>query len=338
MLKEKDLLDVTVIDWWAYRNKKEHIRFTSLKPEFEMRSTIKPMNSYTHWTGCRDYIANSYLLMELATRDNAEGLQSYSAWDKTCDINHAAMSELSWNFTAYENPRAFREKYALDELSAEYESAIAALELFNKLSDANPKATSKDIAKSCFGVLLKDYCSYYGYSYVRAGKEYPRNFPGDAIDLILNNNPYYASALKKAANIANRVYKLFDKVSKNSDCNTSLAHRYAVEMRNYRDLAKDYLAFIEMNNILESDSDISEIKARIKDLATERKNEKISLMLEMENFKESYLIPSHLRNLTIIMQVFADIEAYAATTATEDFKLNMRDLRPIASKIFYEIR
>ena len=338
MLEEEGLLEITVLDWWSYRNERNEIRFPSLKPEFEMRSIVKPMNSYTHWTGCRDFIANSYYLMELATRDNAEGLQSYSAWDKTCDINHAAMSELSWNFAPFESPLAFREKYARDEFGAEYESAIAALNLFNKLSIGKPKSSPEEIAKKYYGVLLKDHCTYYGYSYVRAGKDYPRNFPGEAIDLILSNAPHYPAALKKAASIANRGYKLFEKVSKNPACNTSLAHRYAVEMKNYRDLANDYLAFVEMNELLESGSDISEIKSRIQEIASERKNQKISLMLEMENYKESYLIPSHLRNLTIIMQAFADIEAYAATTKAEDFKLDMRDLRPIASKIFYEIR
>jgi len=336
MLKENDLLDVTVFDWWTYRNRKEHIRFQSLKPEFNLRSVVKPMNSYTHWTGCRDYIANSYFLMELAMRDGAEGLQSYSAWDKTCDINHAAMSEFSWNFAATGGIQDFREKYARDEFGAQYEKAITALELFHKLSDAYPKATPKEIAKSCFGVLLKDYCTYYGYSYVRAGLDYPRNFPGDAINAMLTNAPYFPQGLKKAEKIANKGYKLFDEISKDVTCNTQLAHRYAVELRAYRDLARDYLAFLEMNRLLEDKDENAQSK--IYALAKERKTEKLALMLEMEGYKEDYLIPSHLRNLTIIMQVFADIEAYANTAKPEEFNLDMRDLRPIASKIFYEIR
>ena len=335
LLQEKGLLESTVIDWWTYRNKKDLLAFNSLKPEHNIRSVVKPMNSYTHWTGCRDFVPNIYYLMEIATRDGAEGLQSYSAWDKTCDINHAAMAEFSWNFAGAGGIDTFRDNYIKNEFGSQYEKATKALAMFVKLSDANPKATPKEIAKSGTGVLLKDYCSYYGYSYVRAGKDYPRNFPGEAISQILDNEGY-DKALKRAERIANTGYKLFDEVSKDANCNTALAHRYAVEMRNYRDLARDYLAFVKMHELLESSA--KDAQTQILNISRERKNEKLSLMLEMENFKEDYLIPSHLRNLTIIMQAFSDIEAYASTAKPEEFTLNMRDLRPIASKIFYDIR
>lgn len=337
MLEKEDLLDVIVLDWWQYRNFKNNLRFTNLRPDLGIRATVKPMNSYTHWTGCRDYVGNCYWLCEMAKRDGAEGLQSYAAWDKTCDINHSAMSDMSWNFDATGSIEEFRKTYARREFNSSYDKAIEALGLFSKFSDTASTSGDPNVSVT-IGGLVKEICSYYAYSYVIPTLDYPRNFPGEPLTKMIKDRKPYERVLKQAYRIANKGYKLFTEVEKDVECNTALAHRYAVEMRNYRDLAKDYLAFLEIHDILATNERSAEVSRKISEIARERKNAKISLMLEMENFKEHYLIPSHLRNLSIIMQVFADIEAYVNVTEPEKLELDMRDLRPIGSKLFFGIR
>ena len=61
-------------------------------------------------------------------------------------------------------------------------------------------------------------------------------------------------------------------------------------------------------------------------------------MLLLEQVKEAYLMASHMRNQTIFMQMFADIEAYANATAPENLDLNVLDMRGIGSKTFYGLR
>ena len=61
-------------------------------------------------------------------------------------------------------------------------------------------------------------------------------------------------------------------------------------------------------------------------------------MARIENTKEDFLIPSHLRNQSIFMQLFADIEAYANNTSDEDFNLDVKDLRKTASTAFCNLR
>jgi hypothetical protein len=77
---------------------------------------------------------------------------------------------------------------------------------------------------------------------------------------------------------------------------------------------------------------------KIAKIAAERKINRIELIAEMEDFKEEYLHASHLRNQSIFMQTFADIEAYANKTPAKDFKLDVLDMREIGSKTFYNLR
>ena len=61
-------------------------------------------------------------------------------------------------------------------------------------------------------------------------------------------------------------------------------------------------------------------------------------MLRIETVKEAFLIPSHLRNQTIFMQLFADIESYVGEIEPEKLELDVCDLREIGSKAFYKLR
>ena len=45
-----------------------------------------------------------------------------------------------------------------------------------------------------------------------------------------------------------------------------------------------------------------------------------------------------MRNHTIFMQFFADLEAYLLRTEAKDARLNFEDLSPIASEAFWKLR
>ena len=77
---------------------------------------------------------------------------------------------------------------------------------------------------------------------------------------------------------------------------------------------------------------------KIKNLAGERKLARLSLMGQMERTKEKFLFASHLRNQSIFMQFFADLEGYLAETDPSKVSLDFTDLSPIASQAFKELR
>ena len=77
---------------------------------------------------------------------------------------------------------------------------------------------------------------------------------------------------------------------------------------------------------------------KMADLAGERKLARLALMDEFERTKEEFLAPSHLRNYSIYMQFFADLETYLRTTATADISLDFTDFGKLESEAFKKLR
>ena len=69
-----------------------------------------------------------------------------------------------------------------------------------------------------------------------------------------------------------------------------------------------------------------------------RPQARLTLMERFENVKEDFLRPGHMRNHTIFMQFFADLEAYLLRTDANDVRLNFEDFSPIASEAFWKLR
>jgi len=73
-------------------------------------------------------------------------------------------------------------------------------------------------------------------------------------------------------------------------------------------------------------------------LAATQKNFRLEVLALLEETKEAYLIPSHARNQTIPMQYFADLEAYLKNTPQVDIRLDLSDMRHMASETFMKLR
>lgn len=338
MLSDNDLLDVTVIDWWTYRNQKENLRFKTTFPELGIRTVVKPHNSYFHWNTSRDTVGNVYYLCEMAKNENAEGFQSYCGWDRTNDKNHVSMADYTWNFDGTGDMSTFNERYAYREFGARFEEAKEALKLFDKVTEeetTNP-INERDVIGN--GYMFQRSFAYYFFTYIAKDKPYPRNYPGEAIETILSDRELYMHHLNEISDLSEKAASIFDSIAKDARCNTYLARRFACEMRSYNAIANDFLTYMTMYDIISADPKSEETKNKIVALANKRKNTRLSLMLEMENIKEKYLIPSHLRNQSIYLQIFSDIEHYAKTTEPANFDLNLLDLRNIGSEAFFNLR
>ena len=335
-LEENDLLDVAVVDWWTYTNNKEAFMFDTMHPELGLRSTIKPWNSYSHWDMVLDTVPNIRMLTELANKEqSAEGLQSYSAWDKSCDRNHVSMADYSWNFNGTGTVEEFNDRYTRREFGARYDEARRALAIIDEATKE-----TVDFNKEGRVILVNTLrlLSYYGYSYVATGKPYPRNFPGEPMQVLLEKREEYEKRLSEIAALCSEALAIFDSISDDTRCNTHLAKRFACEVNNYLCIASDYLALLEIYDIVNTGKKTKEVCDKIAGIAKARKAARLSLMLRIQSVKEDFLIPSHLRNQSVFMQLFADIEAYAGTVNPEEFSLDVCDLRPIASEAFYNLR
>ena len=185
--------------------------------------------------------------------------------------------------------------------------------------------------------MLQSDLAYYFFVYVRTGKDYPRNFPGDTMEKLLKDADMYTKQLSEIAAMSKEALDIFEKLSENTDVNTHLAKRFACEVNNYLCLAEDYLALFEIHEAM-NENDISEKARLVAEISAKRKKARIALMARIESVKEDFLIPSHLRNQSVFMQLFADIEAYANAHSDKEFNLDVKDLRNVTSPAFWNLR
>ena len=118
--------------------------------------------------------------------------------------------------------------------------------------------------------------------------------------------------------------------------NVAAAKEYATAARLYRDLAGDMLTLLKMHDIIISNDKNARVK--IMKLAEKRKLNRLEAMAIQEEISEEFQIPFRLRNQSAYFQLFADIEAYAKSVSSKDFKLNLFDTDDITSKRFIQLR
>jgi hypothetical protein len=339
-LKDNDLMDIVVIDWWTYSDFKDKLMYQTTRPELGFRRTVKPWNGYYHWTILTNPLRNIYLLGEIASKEGVEGMQSYSAWDESYDRNHICQADYSWNFEGAGSINCVTDRYVERNFGAQYDKARKAFQLIDLITEQRAeKYEDGTPVLSKYGILLSTL-SYYFYSYVREGKPYPRIFPGEALSTINGDRVNYLREINEIASMSKEASSLLRDVAADPRCNTKMAKRFLYEVENYLCLAEDYLALFKMIDLADTCNGqyCTCVIEQIKDLAAERKLARLALMTRLEETKEEFLMASHMRNQTIFMQFFADLEGYLANTKAEDVKLDFYDMRYLESEAFRKLR
>ena len=330
-LEQADLLDVTVLNWWNYVEAEELLVFG---PEDIIRSGIrsvaKPMNGYYHWHLYYPRVNNSYYLIRSAYKSKCEGFISYSGWDNIFDCNNSSQAAFAWNFEGSGAQAGAIRRYCERLFPTLADETIEAFENLNACV-AGGRNTLSTVT------LLEKYMSYYFFSYIQKGQPYPRNFPGEAVGKFLDNYDEATSLLDFVYKSSARAKELFLKAAETEGCDRYFALRYGWEADNIFTLCEDYKALLYMHKL--NTAGLNKATAEeIKALAAQRKNARLALMQTAEEIKESYLLSSHMRNQSIFMQIFADIESYLEKTPLDKIELDFTDLTNIGSPEFKNLR
>ena len=338
-IDEAGLRDVAVIDWWTYSDYQESLMFQTTHPEQGLRRTVKPWNGYYHWNIISYPLKNIYLLGKMAHEEGCEGMQSYSAWDKSYDRSHVAQADYAWSFENTGSVADVTRSYAKARFGAQAERAERALKLLDftmqTLPGTDPCGGQK--APSNYTIMMS-MLAYYFYSYVRDGKPYPRSFPGEAMAAMLPSRELYESAIQAIAAAARESEALWREIAGDARVNMELARRYAWEAAHAKVLAEDYLALFTLYDLNGSGKLCACRAKKMAAIAGERKLARLALMDEFERTKEDFLAASHMRNHSIFMQFFADLEAYLTRTPAEEIRLDFTDFSGIASEQFMKLR
>ena len=336
-IDENGLRDVAVIDWWTYSDYQESLMFQTTHPEQGLRRTVKPWNGYYHWNIISYPLKNIYLLGKMAHEEGVEGMQSYSAWDESYDRSHVAQADYAWCFEKTGTPADVTKSYAKARFGAQYDKALLGLQLQDKMMRTLPKGADNGGAPANYTLLMSQLC-YYFYSYVRDGKPYPRSFPGEAMTLILANREAYETSILAINAMAQEAECIWNQVAQDARVDVRIARRYAWEAAHIKTLTGDFLALLKIYDIYGDGKVCAKRAAKMACIAGERKLARLALMDAFERTKEDFLAPSHLRNHSIYMQFFADLEAYLNNTSPEDIKLDFADFSNIASEAFWKLR
>ena len=337
-LKKNGLEDIVVMNWWKYTDIPERMSYTTDDiRSSNLRTMIKPMNGYYHWDLHHPSVRNSYIMAGYANELRCSDYASYSSYDRIFDRTNSAQAALAWNYAAAGNAddctRAFCERVfptAIDE-------AVKAYRLLDSCNEEGFVTYENGEKALDTRTLMERTCAYYVNSYLAAGKPYPRNFPGESMGKILDKRSESEALMNYVIGAGKTSSEIFTRLSEKAGCSRYFGQRLAWEANNIAILAEDYFALLRMHDLSVKGIDEA-AKAEIISLCESRIADRLLHMEKAEEIKETYLIPSHLRNQSILMQVFSDILSYVKATAVQDIRLDLTDLSPIASKQFGILR
>lgn len=320
--------DTLLIDWWSYHNIASKSWIKSLHPELGLRGIVAPWNGYHTWSITLQTLDNARILGAVNQKDKGEGMVAYAMWDRACDRTHDAIAEFAWNYDKAGTSEDITARYARRHFGNREREAYRAYRLMDYAVEQ--RHTTKWSIPEKDSISNLDLLTYqlspYNFSYVKAGKPYPRAFLDEALTFVLTMRADVERALYTISTMAREAESVFLDLAKDPACDGNMATRQAYECGNYRVLAEDWLAILQMQDLCGEGN-----YGAVARIAEERKAARLALMALCEKVKErSIAVAMAMRQQSIFMQMFADIAAYAQNPGKQ--KWDLMDAQEILSE------
>ncbi len=337
-MEKNGLTDIACLDWWSYREMREMFQFSTIHPELGLRSTMKPWNGYYNWAFLLPAVRNNYHISKVANDENAEGMRSYSTWDRSYHRNCQVQADYAWNHAGTGKPHAASARYVRRHFPTASGKANTAFMLMDEIVRWRNSKDPNNADTSRYEIFYSHLC-FYEYTYFRPGKEYPRNFPGEILTRIRESEDY-AQELQLLYDLSCQASELFGEIARTPGCDKVLALRYQYEAELYKVLCGDALSLGEMDRLAQRFQETGDpaLLQEIAAVAGKQKDARLAQIALLEKVKEPYLIPSHSRIQCGPMQYFADVEKYVTETPADKLQLDFSDMRHMASKRFLSLR
>lgn len=326
-MDEAGLRDTLLIDWWAYFDIVEKAYFDNIHPELGLRSVTCPWNGYYNWCLLTNPMRCVELNGKMNYRDGGEGMYIYATWDKSYDRIHDALADYAWDYKGAGTVSDVTDRHVLRHFAARAEQARHAFALMDWCTEERVEVHDQPLKRviSNFNMLLYTL-SFYTYSYARANKPYPRNFPGEALEVLLGMRMDYERALYSISSMAREAAGIWQSIALDPRCNMELADRMAYECENYLCLVEDWIALLKMYDLTRS----GQHKA-VAPVARARRQARLELMAHCERTKEKFIAEAlTMRNHSVFMQLFDDIARYIESN--ENPVLDLMDLTDVISE------
>ena len=319
-LRDADVYDIAVIDWWNYAHESRIFRGKPLNSCF--RSIIKSFTGYYHWSTPMEYLSNIRGCARLAQQHGFEGMEAYSSYDHCHDRSYWYAAELAWNIDTLEKQEEFLRRYASFRFPG-LEGAEETLALMADMTD-NLRQDGQ------YSSALLYQLDYYTYSYVKADKPYPRQFPEEVFERLHDGQPAYEAAFRRFRAQAARAMLFFDRVCAGDA--SPMAKTWRSIALHYLTVADEYLGLLG----LEKETDAQAAATKLKALLEARE----ALMLAAEETRIEANQLMYLREQSIYRQILCDLLAHAEACVQEGkpWQVKMTDLTGITGKALRALR
>jgi len=277
-LKEAGVYAHLVVDWWWYDNRRLD---ASIHPALGrgLRSWVKPMTCYFNWSRYQPHHGNIALMLEMGHAEGAEGVASYSVFDRAWGFDFDLLAEYAWNFRGAGPVHRFRQKWAA-RMGAE---VLQALDLLDAA-----------VAEPAWGSL-----PYYGYTYPRKEGPVIRPYPEEA----LLNLEGKGERLQAVATAAARAVSLLE--GQEGDC----ARNLLAEAARVEGLASAFAALVAIREAIAGGSPAGCTGADLLSHADRARAALTWAMRLIEQHKPAYLVPSYLRDLSVLYEFLEQLAA-----------------------------
>ena len=168
-LEKAGLKDKLILHWWWYRNNELNDQTrVSLGKKLDIDGWVAPMTCYYNWSTYDYRRPNIELMLKMAEKEGAVGAVSYAVHDPSHLDHEALLAAYAWESTKGQKYEKVQKRWAASRFGEDADKYIAATE------------------KILQAVTTPNYgtCINYSYTYIRAGKPFPRPYPGEALDAL----------------------------------------------------------------------------------------------------------------------------------------------------------
>lgn len=291
MLEERGLKDNLILNWWRYAV----TPFETTKPELGLRRRVSPLGGYWLWSPYRNYLVNIESMGGLGIAESAEGIEAYSLYDDAFDNHQRLLADCGWNYNSVGSLDEWKEKYARYVFGCEWEKGLKAMKDFDEVS--------------ALGTTLLSFVQRmdaYPYTYVNPDRAYPRSYPQEALNALLNDEQG-AERLQAVIDASERARQAFGELAEKRIPRGDLAAQMEVEAWRVEGLAKVFDNLVKAKEAYDQASQASDDEAMRAAVAKARDHiaEAIAVhyrvTLACERTKADYLQPTILRNWSTVL-------------------------------------
>ena len=159
-------------------------------------------------------------------------------------------------------------------------------------------------------------------------------FPDEFIAKLLCSEDEYADLFNKTIELSSFGCDIFKKINLNLNLYSHPSLCYLLELRNCKELALSFKAFMEIQLLLKSPKLNKSVINKIINICDERKDAMIELIGSFEGNTECHHMYDRLRKYSVIMQIFREIKNHLETAQGKKLRIDLTNFSSISSILF----